>query len=294
MVVMVEHGWRAAAPLYRCLNFGPLLTRWGAKGQWLALFALEKIAKPGLIMAMGDGNFYQTLKTAFAGHIGAVMLSSPEGAAITYGRMDARSAQMAAVFHKAGARPGDRILVQVDKSIDNVAAYLGAMRAGLVYVPLNTAYRDAEVDYFLTDAEPSLVVCAPDREAALAPLARSAGAGAIFTLDNRGTGSLCLAADAATPEDVIQQRSGEDPGAILYTSGTTGRSKGAVLSHDALRENARALNALWGFSHDDILVHALPIFHIHGLFVALHTAMLSACEIVFLPRCAAPCIGRAS
>jgi malonyl-CoA/methylmalonyl-CoA synthetase len=233
---------------------------------------------------MDDGNFYGALRSRFGGRKDAAMLTTPRDRGLTYGEMDARSAQMAGAFLSAGARPGDRVLVQVEKSAENIAAYLGAMRAGLVYVPLNTAYTDEEVAYFLGDAEPSIFVCDPDREDALAALAEKAGVNGVLTLDNADAGSLSRAADDASGTDVIQPRHHDDLAAILYTSGTTGRSKGAMLSHGGLAANALALNRLWGFSANDILLHALPVFHIHGLFVALHTAMLSACEILFLPK----------
>ena len=231
-----------------------------------------------------DGNFYEKLKSAFQGRLRAPMLSAPSGARISYGDMDARAAAMAGAYAEAGAKPGDRILVQVEKSFDNVAAYLGAMRAGLVYTPLNAGYTNDEVAYFLSDAEPTLLVCAPERADALVPKARAASARTTLTLDAKGGGSLSAAADAAAPVGDIQPRHPDDLAAILYTSGTTGRSKGAMLSHRALRSNAVALNRLWAFSEKDVLLHALPVFHIHGLFVALHTAMLSASKILFLPK----------
>ena len=228
-------------------------------------------------------NFYSTLKNHFEGTLERPFLRLPDGRALTYGDIDAQSAKMAAVL-RSFAAPGDRILVQVEKSPENVALYLGAMRAGLIYVPLNTAYTADEVDYFLNDAEPSVFVCVPQNHDVLAPIAKTAGVQTIFTLDAAGGGSLSDTAKAAAPFDHVQPRHEDDLASILYTSGTTGRSKGAMLSHGNLASNAIALNALWGFTPEDVLIHALPIFHIHGLFVALHTAMLSACEILFLPK----------
>ena len=233
---------------------------------------------------MGDGNFYETLKRGFCSRMDAPMLTAPDGRSITYREADARAAQMASTFAATGAKPGDRVLFQVEKSFENVAAYLGALRGGFVYVPLNTAYTDEEVAYFLCDAKPSIFVCDPARASALEPLARKAGVQTVFTLDGAGAGSLKDDDDDAQPVENIQPRHPDDLAAILYTSGTTGRSKGAMLSHRALQSNALTLNALWGFSEKDVLLHALPIFHIHGLFVALHTAMLSGSEILFLPK----------
>lgn len=233
---------------------------------------------------MNDGNFYEILRRHFSPRMDAPMLSTPGGATITYREMDAQSAKMARAMADAGAKPGDRVLVQVDKSFANVAAYLGAMRGGFVYVPANTAYTDDEVAYFLSDAEPTLAIFSPARAPSLANHARRTGVKTILTLDGNNAGSLVEAANAALADDAIHPRHPEDLAAILYTSGTTGRSKGAMLSHRALRTNALALNSLWNFSSADVLLHALPIFHIHGLFVALHTAMLSGSEILFLPK----------
>ncbi len=231
---------------------------------------------------MDSGNFYDTLRRRMASRLGAPMLTLPDGSSLTYGDMDARAGQMAGVFLDAGAQPGDRILVQAEKSTETVAAYLGAIRAGLVYVPLNTAYTDDEVEYFLGDASPSILVCDSDRETRLTRLTSGADVKMVYTLGVDA--SLSEAADGAEPMRDIQPRHSDDIAVILYTSGTTGRSKGAMLSHGALAANALALNELWRFSKKDVLLHALPIFHIHGLFVALHTAMLSACEILFLPK----------
>ncbi len=229
---------------------------------------------------MGLDNFYATLKRRFDGARTKPFLTLP-GAQLSYGEVDARAARIAGALIEAGARPGDRIVVQVEKSPDNVALYLAALRAGLIYVPLNTAYTPAEVAYFLNDAEPSVFICDPQNHDGLAPIAKSAGVQTIFTLAADGDGTLNNAAQTTAPFDHIQPRHEDDLASILYTSGTTGRSKGAMLSHGNLTSNAITLNTLWGITPGDVLIHALPIFHIHGLFVALHTAMLSACEIIF-------------
>jgi len=227
-------------------------------------------------------NFFEQLRAAWRESPSRPCLTL-EDRTVSYGALDAMSAQMAGALHAMGAAPGERILVQVDKSPENVALYLGAMRAGLVYAPLNTAYTADELDHFLSDAEPYVLVCAPEKLTTLAPRAKSAGARHVLTLDADGAGSMRDAANAEEAFNDAQVRHEDDLAVILYTSGTTGRSKGAMLSHENLSSNAKALNTLWRFFPDDVLVHALPIFHIHGLFVALHTAMLSAAEIVFLP-----------
>ena len=212
------------------------------------------------------------------------LLTIPGGRRWTYGEIDALSANIAGALISAGARPGDRISVQVEKSAENVALYLAALRAGLVYTPLNTAYTAEEVAYFLKDGEPRVFICDPERRAALEPAIQNANTNVVFTLDKRGGGDLLGSAKTAGAVEDISTRHEDDLAVILYTSGTTGRSKGAMLSHGNLESNARALTALWDMTADDRLVHALPIFHIHGLFVALHTAMLAGAEIFFLPK----------
>ncbi|WP_428408231.1 AMP-binding protein [Hyphococcus sp.] len=233
---------------------------------------------------MANENFFAALQGAYTAQPERPLLTLPGGRRISYGEIDALSAKMAGALLMHDAKPGGRIVVQVEKSPENVALYLGAMRAGLVYVPLNTAYTPEEVSYFLGDAEPKIFVCAPDKEQPLAPVAKEQGVAHVLTMGARGDGTLADAMKAAAPVKDIASRSRDDLAVILYTSGTTGRSKGAMLTHENLSSNAKTLNALWGFTSEDVLLHALPIFHIHGLFVALHTAMLSACEILFLPK----------
>ncbi|MBL4620272.1 MAG: AMP-binding protein, partial [Marinicaulis sp.] len=233
---------------------------------------------------MEDGNFYATLKDKFSKGMENPFLTVPYGVSFSYGDIDNLSAKIAGALKESGAKPGDRIVVQVEKSPANVALYIAAMRAGLVYVPLNTAYTAHELDYFLSNAEPTIFICDPLKENTLTAPAKHAGIETILTLGVGGNGMLTDAAQNATPENDICMRHADDLAVILYTSGTTGRSKGAMLSHGNLQSNALALNSLWGFTSQDVLLHALPTFHIHGLFVALHTAMLSASEILFLPK----------
>lgn len=224
-------------------------------------------------------SFFALLRSRFP--LQAPFLSAPHGRSWTYGEIDSLSARMASVL-RAQARPGDRIAAQVAKSAENVALYLAALRAGLVYVPLNADYTPEEIAYFLGDAHPAIFVCAPEKEMSLASAARSAGVARLMTLGAQGEGSL-LDAAAATGAFGVEPRNNQDLAVILYTSGTTGRSKGAMLTQENLASNAKALHALWGFRKGDVLLHALPVFHIHGLFVALHTAMLNGSEVLFLP-----------
>ncbi len=195
------------------------------------------------------------------------------GVTWTYGDLDRASARFAAVLRGRGVEPGDRVLVQVPKSMEAVALYLGVLRCGGVYVPLNTAYTEREVDFFVGDASPRVVVGG-------AVAADSNDGGDPRTVDIDG---LWREAQAAPADPAIEPRDDDDLAAICYTSGTTGRSKGAMITHGNLISNALSLHEIWGFEPGDVLLHALPIFHVHGLFVALHTAFLNASKILFLP-----------
>lgn len=226
---------------------------------------------------MPNENFFALLKSRMDLAGAAPCLSVPGGPQVSYADLDTLSAKMAGALVEAGVEPGDRVLAQIGKSPEAVGLYLGTMRAGLVYTPLNTAYTPEEVRYFLEDATPAVFVSAPDGDA---PDGYDA---ALLTLDQVGGGTLMDAAREAKPYHEICECGGDDLASILYTSGTTGRSKGAMLTHANLASNAMALHALWGFQEGDVLAHALPIFHIHGLFVALHTSLLNGSETLFVP-----------
>ncbi|MCL2715334.1 MAG: malonyl-CoA synthase [Alphaproteobacteria bacterium] len=195
----------------------------------------------------------------------------------------ARSGQIANALVTAGVKPGDRVAVQVEKSPAALTLYLATLRAGAVYLPLNTAYTLNELDYFIRDAEPALVVCDSSRRDGVAPLAASVGA-TVATLDADSSGSLTQQAAMAAPDFATVTRSGQDLAAILYTSGTTGRSKGAMLSHDNLSSNATTLVDIWHFTKDDVLIHALPLYHTHGLFVATNVTLLAGASLILLPK----------
>ena len=207
-----------------------------------------------------------------------------DGRVLTYGGMLERSGALAATLVSLGVKPGDRVAVQVEKSASAIFLYLACVRAGAVFLPLNTAYTEAEVGYFLGDAEPKLFVCDPARLTPMKAVASAAGVAAIETLDEHGVGTLTdkAAVQSGQFEDV--SRGADDLAAILYTSGTTGRSKGAMLSHENLASNARVLVAYWRFSKDDVLLHALPIFHTHGLFVATNVILMAGASMLFLAR----------
>ncbi|MEP9375460.1 malonyl-CoA synthase [Aquabacter sp. CN5-332] len=208
----------------------------------------------------------------------------PGGGEETYGDALALSGRLAHLFIARGVKPGDRIAVQVEKSWTALAVYLAAVRAGAVYLPLNTAYTLAELSYFLSDAEPTILICRPEVEADVRALASSLNVPCVETLGTNGTGSLTVAA-AGFPEDFTDVARGpDDLGGILYTSGTTGRAKGAMLSHENLLSNARTLKDYWRFTRDDVLIHALPIFHTHGLFVATNVILLAGARMIFCPK----------
>ncbi|MEM7562010.1 MAG: malonyl-CoA synthase [Pseudomonadota bacterium] len=179
----------------------------------------------------------------------------------------------------SGVKPGDRVAVQVEKSVEAIALYLACVRSGAVFLPLNTAYTRVEVGYFLDDAEPKVLVCQPERADEFCDVSANC-----FTLGGNGSGSLMDALADLSSAFENCERAADDLAAILYTSGTTGRSKGAMLSHDNLLSNTRTLIGYWQFSADDVLLHALPIFHTHGLFVATNIVLASRASMIFLAK----------
>jgi len=213
----------------------------------------------------------------------APFIETSEGRVWTYGEMLDVSARIANVLTGLGVAPGDRVAVQVEKSPEALMLYLACLRAGAVYLPLNIAYTLTELDYFVGDAEPRLIVCAPAAAAGISELASVHGA-TVETLDESGAGSLMEKAAAAGSEFADIARGSGDLAAILYTSGTTGRSKGAMLTHDNLLSNALTLREYWRFTSSDLLIHALPIFHTHGLFVATNTILTAGASMLFLPK----------
>jgi malonyl-CoA/methylmalonyl-CoA synthetase len=212
-----------------------------------------------------------------------VFLETPEGQSFTYGSFFALAARLAHALRECGVQPGDRVAVQVDKSPEALALYVACLRAGAVYLPLNTAYTASEIAYFVGDAEPRLVVCRPAAQNEIAPIAARVG-GRSETLGTAGDGSLM--ALAADKPDAFEDHAAEagDLAAILYTSGTTGRSKGAMLTHGNLTSNALTLVEYWRFTADDVLLHALPIYHTHGLFVATNVVLAAHASMLLLPK----------
>jgi malonyl-CoA/methylmalonyl-CoA synthetase len=225
-------------------------------------------------------NLYTLFESRFPADRSKPLLLLDDGAAVSYGDAEDASARYAAFFTQLGLKPGDRVAVQVEKSAQALLLYLACLRSGLAYLPLNSAYQEGEVSYFLDDAEPGAVVAQPRSMSWLAPLARRKGIHA-FSLDENGAGTIVEAARAAPATFRTVERSGDDLAAILYTSGTTGRSKGAMLTHRNLASNATVLHRAWGFGPGDVLVHMLPLFHVHGLFVACHCVLMNGTAMRF-------------
>jgi len=228
-------------------------------------------------------NLFALFQTRFPRDLDWNFLETPEGRTLSYRELERQSACLQRVLKEHGVAPGDRVVAQVEKSPLALALYLACLRCGAVYVPLNTAYTPREVAYFLADALPRVLVVRPEQVDELASAVSEVGVAHILTLDAYGNGSLAVSADVGSPDHSVTVRDRHDLAAILYTSGTTGRSKGAMLTHANLASNALALHRAWGFMHEDVLIHALPIFHVHGLFVAIHCVLLNGSGMFFLP-----------
>jgi malonyl-CoA/methylmalonyl-CoA synthetase len=227
-----------------------------------------------------NANLYSLLLGHFAENAEQPCLIIPGGEVIHYDELDRMSARFAHVLRDAGCVPGDRVAAQVDKSWQALALYLACLRAGLVFLPLNTGYQKGELAYFFGDAEPRVIVCRPETVEAVAAVRPES---AVLTL-TPGAGSLQERAASVPTEFATVMSRPDDLAAILYTSGTTGRSKGAMLTHRNLTSNALTLVESWGFTKGDTLLHALPIYHVHGLFVACHCALLSQARMLWLPK----------
>ncbi len=235
-----------------------------------------------------NANLYALFASHFPSDTSACAIETHAGRYYTWNDLERATAKIANLLSALRLPKGARIAAQVEKSPEALMLYLASIRAGYVYLPLNTAYRKAEIDYFLQDASPSVVVCTPGNFGWMAQCAFRAGAKHVFTLDvnHEGKASGSLLARAVHHSDQFEtvDSAPDDLAAILYTSGTTGRSKGAMLTHENLASNARVLHQAWQWRPDDVLLHALPLFHVHGLFVASHCALLGGSKMIFLPK----------
>ena len=231
-----------------------------------------------------SANLYDLIESRFPADRDRWLLEDEHGKHYRYTDLEQQVARIANLFAGCGLEPGDRVLVQTEKSPQVLALYLATLRAGLIYLPLNTAYKRDELDYFLLDAEPGAVVYSASTREPLASLAADRGVAHRFSLEADGSGSLmAAAAEQATAFTTVPREAG-DVAAIVYTSGTTGRPKGAMISHGNLAANGLTLVDAWGFTDSDVLLHALPLFHVHGLFVACHCVLLSGARLLMLPR----------
>jgi malonyl-CoA/methylmalonyl-CoA synthetase len=234
---------------------------------------------------MYDTNYLANhLRAASIDRDDALYVQMLDGTTLSYGEMFDAAEKNARALLIAGLKPGDCVAVQVEKSIESIQLYLGTVLAGGIFLPLNIAYTASELEYFLTDAKPQIFVCDPAKLPALQPLADSTGVAMVLTLSADGTGTLTDALPTENMNFEAVARHKDDLASFLYTSGTTGRSKGAMLSHANLASNAQSLKTCWHFSESDVLIHALPMFHTHGLFVATNTTLCAGSSMIFMPR----------
>jgi malonyl-CoA/methylmalonyl-CoA synthetase len=234
-------------------------------------------------MSTENFNLYAHFYEQVSRHLPDELLCTDDGRSYSYEDIDRRSAQIAHCLTNIGTRPGERVSVQVEKSPESLCLYLACLRAGFVFHPLNMAYTSNELEYFLQNAEPSVVVCDPKNLAGITPIAELAAVRDVLTLDADGNGTLIEYANEAAAEFGIVECAADDIAALLYSSGTTGVPKGIMLTHSNLLRNTEALVEAWGFTDKDRLLHALPIFHVHGLFVAIGCVLLSGASMRWLP-----------
>jgi malonyl-CoA/methylmalonyl-CoA synthetase len=239
---------------------------------------------------MANHNLYAALRAGFAADLDASAIETcdtPAPLYYTWGDLERGSARIANLLDALDIPAHSRIAVHADKSVEALLLYLAVLRAGHVYLPLNTAYQAVELEYFIGNAEPAVVVCARRNFPWISRLAFAAGVKNVFTLDADRNGTLLDRAAQMGDAHNVVERSADDLAAILYTSGTTGRSKGAMLTHGNLASNARVLKDYWGWAEGprgDVLIHALPIFHVHGLFVAIHGALISGSKMLWFEK----------
>ena len=235
-------------------------------------------------MKKTNANLFAALRAAFPADLDSIAVETDNGLFYSWRDLDRASAMIANLLDALGLEPGARVAVQVEKSVEAMLLYLATLRAGYVFLPLNTAYQSAEIEYFIGNAEPAVVVCTSANAAWVGPIAQAAGTRHVFTLDDDRTGTLLEVAAQCSDRHTIAQKAEDDMAAILYTSGTTGRSKGAMLTHGNLLSNAAVLKDYWGWTKGDVLIHTLPIFHVHGLFVAMHGALLNGSKMLWFGR----------
>jgi len=228
-------------------------------------------------------SLYALIQSRFPADGTKALLETEDGQCLTYADAEAEATRLARLLSDRGVTKGDRVAVQVDKSPRALCLYLACLRAGFVFLPMNTAYTADEVDFLVGNAEPAAVICDPEHEASVRAIADAHGCAVVLTLDGQGAGTLADAAAEVPAEFPVVDCDADDLAAMLYTSGTTGKPKGAMLTHGNLAANGLDLQQSWRFTADDVLLHALPIFHAHGLFVACHCVLLSGASMIWLP-----------
>ena len=233
---------------------------------------------------MMNNNIYKIFEQQFPATREAIFIETPAGETYSYATLEQEVTRFANFLAGLGLRKGERVAVQVEKSPQVIFFYLACLRAGLIYLPLNTAYTESELAYFLENAEPAVVVCDPQSEAVFARIGKQHHLQHLFSLDIHGKGSLITASENVPATFTTTECGPDDIAVILYTSGTTGRPKGAMITHGNLAANGRALQTTWQWQQQDVLLHALPIFHIHGLFVACHSVLLGGSKMLFVPK----------
>ena len=233
---------------------------------------------------MSNENLYAALRERFPADLDGVAVETDNGLSYSWRDLDRATAMLANLLESLELPAGSRIAVQVEKSVEAMLLYLATLRSGHVFLPLNTAYQAGEIEYFVGNAEPAVVVCTPANFPWVSTIAFKAGTRHVFTLGDDRSGSLLARAAQQGDRHTCRPRKAGDLAAILYTSGTTGRSKGAMLTHGNLLSNARVLQDYWGWQPGDVLIHALPIFHVHGLFVAIHGALHNGSKMLWLSR----------
>ncbi len=233
---------------------------------------------------MKNHNLFAALRAAFPADMNATAVETDNGLNYSWLDIERATAMLANLLVSLKLPAGARIAVQVEKSVETMLLYLATLRAGYVFLPLNNAYQTAEIEYFIGNAEPAVVVCSKKNFGWVSKIAFKAGTQNVFTLDDDRTGSLLDRAAHCSDQHKVAQAQADDLAAILYTSGTTGRSKGAMLSHGNMLSNALVLKDHWGWKHGDVLIHALPIFHVHGLFVALHGALINGSKMIWCAK----------
>jgi malonyl-CoA/methylmalonyl-CoA synthetase len=240
---------------------------------------------------MSSQNLFSALRAAFPADLKATAVETDEGLRYSWQDLDRATAMMANLLKSLDLPEGSRVAVQVEKSVEAMMLYLATLRAGYVFLPLNTAYQSAEIEYFIGNAEPAVVVCSGANFGWVSKIAFKAGTQHVFTLNDDRTGSWLDRAGSQSDQHKAVDRTADDLAAILYTSGTTGRSKGAMLTHGNMLSNALTLKDYWGWTttggpegRGDVLIHALPIFHVHGLFVAIHGALINGSKMIWMSK----------